>query len=202
MARFSQIGGHPAVDLLNTVDWRLDPRRRSDRLSSMADVLSWCRESSLLSDTEAGRLEKESQRARRTAAVEFGRILGLRDSVYACLIDGEREPSDVIASAYREAIDQARLTSPSSGAVWAWVDQQLGLHTPRHRLGMSAVELLTDPRAAQVRQCQDKSCGWAFLDLSPRGNRRWCVSTECGNRNRVRSHYQRRSIGTSAQAGT
>lgn len=193
MERFSRIGGHPAVDLVNTVDWRLDPGRRSDRLTSLSDVLTWHQDMGLLTDEEADRLEGESQRHRRTAAGEFRRTLELRESVYESLIDEVTPAADVITAEYREAIEQARLTRRSPHVGWTWTEDDLGLRTPRHRLSMSVIDLLSSPEIAQVRQCQDDACGWVFLDLSPRGNRRWCVSAECGNRNRVRRHYQRRS---------
>jgi predicted RNA-binding Zn ribbon-like protein len=32
---------------------------------------------------------------------------------------------------------------------------------------------------------------WVCLDDSPRHNRRWCVSADCGNRNRVREYRVR-----------
>ncbi|WP_083433890.1 CGNR zinc finger domain-containing protein [Nostocoides australiense] len=30
-----------------------------------------------------------------------------------------------------------------------------------------------------------------FVDTSRQRNRRWCPADDCGNRNRVRAHYQR-----------
>ena len=191
--RFSHIGGHPAVDLVNTVHWRLDPARRSDRLVSMSDVLGWSQETDLLSDVEADRLQGESQRHPRIAAAELARTLRLRESIYDSLMGGQ--VADLITDEYREAIGRARLARRPDDT-WAWTEDSLGLHTPRHRLSRSVVDLFGSPAVAQVRQCQDDACGWIFLDLSPRNNRRWCVSAECGNRNRVRRHYQRRSQQT------
>ena len=190
MERFSRIGGHPAVDLVNTVHWRLDPSRRSDRLVTMSDVLAWSQEMRLLHDDEADRLHEQSRRHRRIATAELSRTLRLRETVYDSLTGGR--VADLIADEYREAIDGARLARRPDDS-WAWTEDSLDLHTPRHRLSLSVVDLLGSPDVAQVRQCQDDACGWVFLDLSPRRNRRWCVSAECGNRNRVRRHYQRHS---------
>ncbi|HZG96147.1 MAG TPA: CGNR zinc finger domain-containing protein [Mycobacteriales bacterium] len=191
MEQFSHIGGHRAVDLVNTVHWRLDPVRRTDRLTSLGDVLAWSRQMDLLTGAEAERLQEESRRHRGTAAAEHRRTVRLRESLYAALIDDEDQAADIVAGEYREAIERSRLTRrPDDG--WTWTEDSFGLHTPRHRLSRSVVDLLSSAASAQVRQCHDDACGWIFLDLSPRGNRRWCVSADCGNRNRVRRHYQRR----------
>ncbi len=61
------------------------------------------------------------------------------------------------------------------------------------QIARSAVALLGQRDVERVHQCEDHACGWVFIDTSPRQNRRWCVSAECGNRNRVRLHYQRRA---------
>jgi predicted RNA-binding Zn ribbon-like protein len=38
---WSTIGGHLALDLCNTVSWRLDPGRRVDRLGTGPDLVAW-----------------------------------------------------------------------------------------------------------------------------------------------------------------
>jgi predicted RNA-binding Zn ribbon-like protein len=63
------------------------------------------------------------------------------------------------------------------------------------------MDLLARADLAQLAQCQDAECGWVFLDSSSRQNRRWCVSADCGNRNRAREHYARsRSVNRAASA--
>jgi predicted RNA-binding Zn ribbon-like protein len=56
----------------------------------------------------------------------------------------------------------------------------------------SAADLLTSARLAQVRVCADPRCGWMFLDVSKNRGRRWCAMENCGNRAKVRRHYERR----------
>jgi predicted RNA-binding Zn ribbon-like protein len=50
---------------------------------------------------------------------------------------------------------------------------------------------MTSPDLKRLKQCPGRSCGWVFLDDSRNQSRRWCDSRECGNRERVRAHYQR-----------
>src|SRR5262245_38905844 len=47
------IGGHLALDYVNTVDWRDDPTRRKDRLATFEDLLAWARAARLLGAAEA-----------------------------------------------------------------------------------------------------------------------------------------------------
>jgi len=42
---FSRIGGHVALDLLNTVEWRLDPQRAIEDLPDYESVLAWAQQS-------------------------------------------------------------------------------------------------------------------------------------------------------------
>ena len=191
--RFARIGGHPAVDLVNTVDWRLDPERLSDRLSSFGDFLAWCGDMGMVSDVETRRLQEEAQRHPRISADEWLRVLDVREHVYTVLMSAEESAAELLAAEYKEAIDHADLRQRRDDGRWTWTESDLTLRTPRHRLSMSIVDLLRSPEVSRVRQCQDDACGWIFLDTSPRENRRWCVAADCGNRNRVRRHYQRRS---------
>ncbi len=189
---FSHIGGHPVVDLLNTVDWRLDPQRRAEGLQSFADVLAWCCEAGLVTPPEADRLYGHQRRRPRFAEEEWRCVLRLRDHIYDVVVGGDEASAEVIAAEYRQAVEHARLVRADGGS-WGWGDSTLTLATPRRRIARSAVALLGQPDVERVHQCEDRACGWVFIDTSPRQNRRWCVSAECGNRNRVRLHYQRRA---------
>ncbi|MBW5486903.1 CGNR zinc finger domain-containing protein, partial [Streptomyces bambusae] len=65
--------------------------------------------------------------------------------------------------------------------------------TPAGRLAAelaeAAVDLLADPRVADVRECEGADCVLLFLPAHPR--RRWCVAAVCGNRARVARYYAR-----------
>ncbi|GAB2512742.1 CGNR zinc finger domain-containing protein [Nocardiopsis aegyptia] len=56
-------------------------------------------------------------------------------------------------------------------------------------LAEAAVDLLTDPSVARVRECEAEDCVMLFLPAHPR--RRWCSPSRCGNRARVARYYQR-----------
>jgi predicted RNA-binding Zn ribbon-like protein len=70
------------------------------------------------------------------------------------------------------------------------------LSTPRDRVTRAVVDLLTTAELAALHQCEDQACGWVYLDTSRRHNRRWCVASDCGNRNRARRFYARHKAAT------
>lgn len=57
------------------------------------------------------------------------------------------------------------------------------------RLADAAADLLCDPAAGTIRECEAEDCVMLFLPTHPR--RRWCSSSRCGNRARVARYYAR-----------
>lgn len=51
---FSLVGGHPALDLVNTVGWRPDPSRTVDHLPDLPAAVRWAVAAGLLDDAAAG----------------------------------------------------------------------------------------------------------------------------------------------------
>ena len=102
---------------------------------------------------------------------------------------------DELAAAERQALQRARLTK--SDRHWVWSESAVTLTTPRDRSVRQVIDLLTSPELALLHRCEDRACGWVYLDTSPRHNRRWCVAADCGNRNRVREFYARRQAASS-----
>lgn len=183
---FSRIGGHPALDLVNTVEWRLSPSRSEDSLPDYADILRWTQQLELVNATDADALRALAKQLVSTAQDETSRIRRLREALYDALyLAGDALP---VSEEYRDALAHARLTRVGQG--WAW-EFPVDLALPRRRIAMEAFDLLSRDDLLRLGQCQDAECGWVFLDTSPRHNRRWCVSEDCGNRNRVREFYER-----------
>ncbi len=189
--RFSRVAGHPVLDLMNTVDWRLDPERRGERLHDMADVLDWCLLMDLVDADEHAALCADAATHPRVAARERDAVVDWRELAYEAVVD--RSPSAVrqVAQSYREVLARAGLEPVDVQAEWVWQDGRLGLVTPRDRIVRATVGLVTDPDLRLLHQCEDEACGWVYLDTSPRHNRRWCKASDCGNRNRARRFYER-----------
>lgn len=187
MTRFSHIGGHAALDLVNTVEWRLSDEQREEDLESFDDVLEWCRESGLLSEEEASHARELAHGD--GAARERDLVIELREAVYAAVFCADEQARRVLDHHIAEALTAARLEPGPD--TWTWADLRFTAATPRHRIARLVVDLVQRSDLARLHQCEDRHCGWVFLDTSRAHNRRWCVTKDCGDRNRSRAYYAR-----------
>jgi predicted RNA-binding Zn ribbon-like protein len=192
------VGGRPCIDLVNTVSWRGDPSRRVDYLQTPADVVTWCRRAGVLDETEADLLSAHLRAGPARGRRLLADVRDLREAITAHLVEahvGAQSPDlDALGPRIVEALRRARLAPGEHGA--RWVTEALDEHTPVVRLTLDLHEQLTEPVGA-LGTCADPACGWAYLDTSRSQNRRWCRSSDCGNRDRVRRHSSRarRSTG-------
>lgn len=185
----SRLGGDVALDFCNTVDWRLDPERRGERLRSYSHVLAWLERVELLDPAAAERLAELAHADPSAAAAEHTAILALRDDSYAALT-GEANSPVALERGLPLAHAASRLERSADGT-WARHPRTLELGTPRHLLALEFARLFASPALSGFHRCEDRHCGWVFLDTSRQHNRRWCSSADCGNRNRVRAHAER-----------
>jgi predicted RNA-binding Zn ribbon-like protein len=64
---------------------------------------------------------------------------------------------------------------------------------PLALIAREAIELLTSPDRALIRECAAApSCSLLHLDRSRAGRRRWCGMERCGSRAKMRSYRRRR----------
>jgi predicted RNA-binding Zn ribbon-like protein len=186
---FEFIAGHVALDLLNTVEWRLDPSERTDDLTAYADVLAWAEQARVVTGSEPEALVRLVRSAPQQAEDELVEFRELRETAYAALVEHDADAVARLATAHREVLDRSRLAYAEDH--WDWTEAELALTTPRDRVTRAVLGLLTSPEVAALHQCEDAACGWVYLDTSPRRNRRWCIAADCGNRNRARRFYAR-----------
>ena len=181
------------LDLLNTVEWRLDRQRAIEDLRDYESVLAWA-QCKILIDTEVAHLQRLAAAQPRLQAAEHRRLLQLRETTYEALIHDSLQAVDELTSAYRNTLQNAHLQH--NGPSWTWSERSITLATPHDRITPHIIALLTSPDLGQLRQCEDAACGWVYLDTSPRRNRRWCSAADCGNRNRARRYYARHRADT------
>jgi predicted RNA-binding Zn ribbon-like protein len=181
------IGGHVALDLVNTVAWRLDDRRRVDRLADPGNLRKWLTATGLESSARAT--------AVRSAAKDS--LVQCRETAYAVLhpLAVGEEPRAADLAVLRELIEDAVRTASLVGArPLSWQADSIV-----DQVRLSVWRFFEDEDLNRLRQCGDHGgCGWLFLDRSKNGSRRWCSSADCGNRARARRHYQRHQAGASA----
>jgi predicted RNA-binding Zn ribbon-like protein len=176
-------GGHPALELVNTVYGQEGGPVEYDVLATPEDLVTFARRLGL-----AGEATPASPRALRAA-------LALREALDAVLrtrLAGDdppaRERSRVEAAA-RAALGAGRLAPHGQALAWTWPDGDP--LTPVHRLARAAVELLTSADdLAVLHRCA--GCCWLFLDRSRGAGRRWCSMADCGTEAKKRRYVQRR----------
>ncbi|MBU8809584.1 CGNR zinc finger domain-containing protein [Mycolicibacterium goodii] len=181
------IGGHPALDLANTVFDRREPDPDNELLKSARDIGNWFKASGL-----AG--------ARQAAAVS-----GIAGEPFVNRIHEVREASAEIfgAIAADKAPTAAALGLLFASAASGLADNAVDLDGTKPRLSLAgwrdpdvvtaALAMLsiegfyTLPRE-RLRSCP--RCEWLFLDTSRGGKRRWCSMQICGNREKVSRHRE------------
>jgi predicted RNA-binding Zn ribbon-like protein len=188
------LAGHPGLELGNTLaGW--DPRRgRSldgarEYLVDYAHLVALARGLDLLGPTVARELHRRAEADPAGAARVLGQARRLRSDLYAALVRrADREALERLSAVLsRASAGRSLVAMTPAGARWEQRDP--GLRLPLDLLADQARRLLEDPAVTAVRTCPGDRCGWLFLD--PRGQRRWCVMSLCGNRAKVRAHRQR-----------
>ena len=175
-------------DFVNSVDLRRyveqgvahDP---DEELATPAQLQSWLQARGLL------------KRGRRVSRAEHREALELRDALR--IFRGGAPPGrasamgPLTASATRFPLE-----------VTASRDRVLDLRPVAGRatggLGGVLAELvrLSDSgRLERVKTCDSDECRWVFYDRSKPGNRRWCSSDRCGNREKTRTYRNRHRSG-------
>jgi len=189
------VGGHVVLDLVNTVSWRLDKDRRRDNLHDYAALIGWCQYAGLVNPGTAHRLVAAAPEHLRLTQQTVDDVRTLREhshTLLASLVDEGERPRAVVASpGLRALLLDAVAHSELIGPPMRWQltpDQDPDI--PR-LLALQVLDLLQSPQLPLLRRCHGPGCGWLFLDRTRSHTRRWCSSSDCGNRERARRHYTR-----------
>ena len=192
-----RVGNHLALDLVNTVAWRLDPARTVDRLPDSASLVRWAAFVGLLDRDRAEALSDKAARDERAAERVVADVRRARECLYAVLhplaTDGAAPHPDDVEALQDWLVEVLGRAELASVMPTTWSHPLETLADLPVTLGLQAWSLLQEERGDRLRQCQDASCGWLFLDRSRNGSRVWCSSADCGNRTRARRHYRRQT---------
>jgi predicted RNA-binding Zn ribbon-like protein len=203
---WSRIGGHLALDLCNTVSWRLDAARIIERLTDPAALIDWFSALTGIAADSAARTRlaadlaaQPGQAARALAAVRELREATIR-LIDAHLDSAPGRPEDIgtVSRAWRAALADADF--PASLPLRPAIDPSTAPLVAAY-LARSVADLLGGPGLSALRRCDGAGCGWLFLDTTRNHSRRWCDPLDCGNRARVRNYARRhRDAGPPADA--
>ena len=184
------VGGRLCLDFANTANWR-GQTVVEEKLASPADVVAWASHAGL------GQIAPGPG----DAGGDLATLRALRADLRRLFVAAARG-----APAPRAPLGRLNRLLAARGA-----RLRLALAAGRLRHGatrglmdavglpvaVSALDLLTSADLDRVKLCPAADCEWLFLDDSRNGTRRWCSMAECGNRAKVRLHYERSRGGPS-----
>jgi len=199
-------GGHPGLDLVNTVDPRGGTDPPVDHLPDFDALCRWAVPASLLTDERADALARAGERDPGRAAATWRRAIELREALHGVLVamvEGRGvSPSDIatVAEEGRQALAQLGLErragagEPGSAAFWLVLEEPSAPEGVLLPVARAAIELLTDVDASRLRICpvHEGGCGWVVLDTTRNRSRRWCDMAACGTEAKSRRLTERR----------
>jgi predicted RNA-binding Zn ribbon-like protein len=199
---FDMSGGHPALDLVNSLDNRFSPAGPTELLSDYGDLVRFAEQSQLFDAARARVLLRSATPA--SAARVLQRARGLREALAAvlyCVVD-HRAPRTAdlhsLEGFFRDAAAHRELrwqTMPAAEvpnpACWQWGRFEKDAELPLWELAGLASELIVSAAMKNLRACGSQTCRWLFLDSSKNHTRRWCNMKVCGNRMKARRFQKR-----------
>ncbi len=185
------VGGDPALDLVNTVDWTA-AGPRADRLPDYARFAAWAEGAGLVSAAGAGQLRRAARRRPAAGTATLAAVLRTREvlrRIFAWRAAGQRPASRDLAALNAMlpgVLAHLQLAPTASGAELGWRGLTTELDGPLWPVVWSAARLLASADADRVRVCEGTDCGWMYVDRSRNGLRRWCQMETCGMREKNR----------------
>ncbi|WP_328653258.1 CGNR zinc finger domain-containing protein [Micromonospora sp. NBC_00330] len=198
------VGGHPALDLVNTLE--RGATSPHDFLSDPSALLRWSVLAGTINDVEAEQVGRAWRDEPAAAHAGLAAVRDIREGLNLVLLaaiidaDGGTAGDSVEAGAALVALHQrwsgaaarARFVLESSRVRLAY-DTVPAMLVP-DRIAEAAYDVMLTADLTRVRRCPvlEGGCGWLFLDRSRNGSRRWCRMADCGNVVKARRLTERR----------
>ena len=185
---FDWSGGHPALDLVNTLDER-PSASPIENLATYRDLTRFAALAGLIDRRTAADLERLDS----TGSAIAKRARRLREHLHDVLaaVHSRRPPlqSDLDAlSAAIQAAHAARtlVASPSPGLADRRWSPARAREIPLHACSLAIECLLVDEPRKRIRKCGASDCDVYYLDTRKGHRRQWCSMKGCGNREKQR----------------
>lgn len=185
---FEWSGGHPALDLVNTLDER-PSASPIENLATYRDLTRFTALVGLVDRRTAARLEQLDSPGSHIVK----RARKLREHLHDVLAAAHsRRPMrqsdlDALSAAVQAAhAAQTLVASPSPGLADRRWSHALALEIPLHACSLAIERLLVDEQRKRIRKCGAADCDVYYLDTSKGQRRQWCSMKGCGNREKQR----------------
>lgn len=190
----ARLGGHPAIDLLNTSFRPGD--ETVERLGDGAALAAWLQETGLVEPGAAALTRRLGAAGLDAAATEVRR---LREWARSWLARWSERPGDDYAAEIRHlngflAATALRWELAETPGGRALVDR-VRVATPGDLVGVAALSLarlVAEEDPHRLRRCAGATCTLWFLDRTKAGRRLYCSASGCGNRAKVAAFRRRR----------
>jgi predicted RNA-binding Zn ribbon-like protein len=211
------VGGHPALDLVNTKERGIPPLNREahDFLVDTDALVVWARRAGLIADGEAQRVHRAWATDPRSAAHALEAVREVRESVHVALLAAtglvpiepaaRDEALEHLLAHWLAALGRAKLVIEAGGE--PPVRLVVGIEPTSllvDRAADAALDALRSDEPARLRRCPVDSggCGWLFLDRTRNRSRRWCRMADCGTQVKARRLTERRRAARASSRST
>ena len=187
--RFDWSGGHPALDLVNTLDERPFPEP-IETLATYRDLVNFTELAGLIGASTALKLRSLNSPA---GARVLRRTRELREHLFSILAANDighpvkRASLDAIALEVRRAHANRTFTAAgrSNIVTHRWV-LPTSPEVPLQACALAVESLLVSADHGRIRECGAVDCKVYFIDTSKAHRRQWCSMQNCGNREKQR----------------
>ncbi|GGP14740.1 CGNR zinc finger domain-containing protein [Oceanobacillus neutriphilus] len=192
------IGERLCLDFANTVSWHNSDTPK-EWLINYEKLVEWSRYADILSSPQQMSLLEKANHHPDQAAKVLEEAIELREAIF-CLF------RSIAAGLETDSLDRAILNKYLTRAYsLAEIIPEESTYTLSFQKGeneldymlwpivQSAIDLLLSEKLDRVKQCEGEPCGWLFYDSSRNKSRRWCSMADCGNREKARRHYKKKS---------
>ena len=187
---FELIAGHPALDLVNTLDWRFRDDCAEELLAGYDDLLAFAGQAEILSQKQIRQIVRAgNDSAAAQALVACRELREAAAEIFYATLDDRTPPASqikIVENFFKEAREHQRLAWSGSRLAWDWPGSESGPDLPLWILSVSTARLMLSEHMSLLRACEKPDCRWLFLDTSKNHTRRWCDMKICGNRMKAR----------------
>lgn len=193
------IGGHPAVDFVNTVGaWNSDAA--GDYLTGYGDFLRWNEMAGLIGPNGLRILRATPEKDQAAAFAEAVRLREDLHDVFAARAAGQPLPrpalehlNDIIRRTANWRCLAADEETDYRDICCLWNFTGASAIAALGPIAWKAAELLELGQLDRLKECPGAHCGWLFLDTSKNRSRQWCSMKTCGNNAKVRRFRERQA---------
>jgi predicted RNA-binding Zn ribbon-like protein len=199
VAELPLVGGHPLLDLVNTVE--RGGGGGHDHLTDPPALLRWALRAGLVDPEEARAVADSWERDPAAGLAALAAVREVREALHLALLAAmgiaspDPGPLERLRQRWVAALGRSRLTlDPGRASATRLVVGTEPASLVADRAAADAVELLRRAELARLRRCPPDAggCGWVFLDRSRNGSRRWCRMADCGTTVKARRLTERR----------